>query len=54
MTKKKFFGYAAIVIGAVLVSWTLYAAIVPPPETVGIIGGADGPTAIYVAEEDAK
>ncbi|NBI42704.1 sodium ion-translocating decarboxylase subunit beta [[Haemophilus] felis] len=44
------FGIFATVIGAILLNWTgVISFTLPQAAAIGIIGGADGPTAIYLA-----
>lgn len=46
------FGIFATVIGAILLNWTgVISFTLPQAAAIGIIGGADGPTAIYLASK---
>ncbi|MDH3003095.1 sodium ion-translocating decarboxylase subunit beta [Pasteurella multocida] len=46
------FGIFATIIGALLLNWTgLITFTLPQAAAIGIIGGADGPTAIYLASK---
>lgn len=46
------FGIFATIIGALLLNWTgLMTFSLPQAAAIGIIGGADGPTAIYLASK---